>query len=204
MNDEDSARLLKYLDIDKPSPSEQPIEFLRLNLSYLPRELLILFSSSLSPKERTSISSIRNRRAKYTQSAPRELSWLTAKNTWPLLWEGRDRREAGKEEREWARESFLDGEVKQQVGRLDSLLGNYEEEREAERIRGLRRERAAELAALPEEDEETDSDEEEVAKLPLEELPTDEELKRDFERLINERFIYGILEVCFLLALRPE
>jgi hypothetical protein len=82
----------------------------------------------------------------------------------------------------------LDGETKQHVGRLDALLGDYEEEREAERVRNLRRERAQREAALPE-DVEADSDEEELANSPPEEPPTDEEVKRDLN-LIKERFIY--------------
>jgi hypothetical protein len=204
MNAEDSSRIQKYLGIEQPPPAERPIYFLKSNLSYLPRELLMLFSSVLSPKERSVILAIRNRRSKYAQSAPRELSWIIAKNTWPLLWEGRERRgiQEGQEEREWARENFLGGERKPHVGKLGVLLGGYEEEREAERVRVLRRERVEQEAALPEEDEETDSDEEDVADLPPEEPPTDEEMKQDFERLIQERFIYGLLEVRCPLHLR--
>jgi len=189
-------RILKYLGIDQPSPAEQPVAFLKENLLYLPRELLQLFSPVLTAKERTVVPALRNRRAKYSQSAPLGLSWRVAKNTWPLLWEGRGRLgiQEGQEERAWTREHFLGGESKPYVGRLDVLLGDYEEEREAERVRGLRRERAEREAARPEEDEETDSDEEEVAKLSLEEPPTDEQMKQDFERLIKERFIYGLLE----------
>jgi hypothetical protein len=203
MDNRDSERLLKYLGIEAPIPSEQPLEFLKLNLLYLPKELLQAFSPLLTPKERTVVPAIRNRRVKYTQSAPRELSWMLGKNTWPLLWEGRERRgiQEGEDERVWAKEHFLGGERKQLVGNLGGLLGDYEEEREADRVRQLRRERAAQEAALPEEEEETDSDEEEVAKLPPEEPPSDEEMKRDFEKVIREKFIYGLLEVEVPLSL---
>ena len=48
------------------------------------------------------------------------------------------------------------------IGKLGSLLGDYEEEREAERVRTMRRERAREMEResdlIPEEDD--DSDEE--------------------------------------------
>ena len=83
------------------------------------------------------------------------------------------------------------------VGKLGTLLGGFEEEREAERVRTIRRREAELREELPEEDEDTDEEEEEenvaVAAQAEENL---EEMKKWFLRLIKEKFIYGLLEVC--------
>jgi hypothetical protein len=98
--------------------------------------------------------------------------------------------EEGQSEREWVmNDGFLKGSTKH-VGKLGVLLGEYEEEREAERVRALRRERAAEAAFVPEED--SDSEDEDMAYAE-EEKP--EEAKGSFERLVREQFIYGLLDV---------
>lgn len=83
-------------------------------------------------------------------------------------------------------EEFLKGEEKH-VGKLASLLGGYEEEREAERIRAVRRE-LAETTTTPEEEVETESED-------AGEEESEEEKRRSFERIIRERFIYGLLPV---------
>ena len=77
-----------------------------------------------------------------------------------------------------------------------TLLGQFEEERESERQRNLRadkRRKEEEMAAsVPEEeddDEETGGDGEDI---PLE---TPAEAHRSFEKIIKERFIDGVLEV---------
>ncbi|KAF7352634.1 DUF2052 domain-containing protein [Mycena venus] len=69
--------------------------------------------------------------------------------------------------------------------------GGYEEEREAERFRTLRRERA-EAEFVPE--EESDSDDDNVSGPSSMVQMIDEDAKTSFERLIRERFIYGLLE----------
>jgi hypothetical protein len=113
-----------------------------------------------------------------------------------MLWEGRERRgvEEGREEREWAEgDGFLRGSEKH-VGKLGELLGEYEEEREAERVRMMRRERMAEEVFLPEEDSDSDED------IKMDEDGGEDEVKEQdakelFERVVREWFIYGLLDV---------
>jgi hypothetical protein len=189
--------ILNYLGLPatySPSPSTEPIPFLRAHFHQLPPHLQTQFSAVTDPKQRTVIPTIRNRRLKYTQTAPRELQFLLARNAWPELWPVRERHgiEEGRDEREWVEKEFLQGQ-KGHVGKLGGLLGDYEEEREADRVRVLMRRRA--LAGddddfIPEED----SDEEGGSQPALEEEPLEEQ-KASFERLVRERFIYGLLEV---------
>lgn len=188
--------ILTWLGLEKdylPSPSNQPIEFLLEHINHLPPHLLLKFSSITTPKQRTTIHSIRNRRVVYLNSNPSELSFTSARHTWPTIWPGRERRgiEEGNDEEQWAETGFMQGTTKH-VKKLGHLLRDYEEEREAERVRNIRR---AQLAAeqdqfIPEEDE--DSDEEEPVALEEE---NDADLKEEFERRIRERFIYGLLDV---------
>lgn len=101
--------------------------------------------------------------------------------------------EEGQDERDWViNDGFLQGTTKH-VGNLGTLLGEYEEEREAERVRMLKRERAAAAAFVPEEDSESD-DEDVLVDVGDEEVKP-EEAKASFERLVRERFIYGLLDV---------
>jgi len=97
--------------------------------------------------------------------------------------------EEGQDERDWVmNDGFLKGSMKH-VGKLGTLLGDYEEEREAERVRELRRERrVVEDEFVPEEDSDSDDPE------PVEEVKP-EEAKALFERVVRERFIYGLLDV---------
>jgi hypothetical protein len=136
------------------------------------------------------IAEIRNRRLGYAKTKPKQLAFAEARNRWPHLWSGRGHhgQEAAREEREWAEKGFLGGGT-QQVGKLGTLLADYEEEREGERIRQLRRQRATE-EFVPEEE---DSDESEMSDQGGEESP--EEELATFERRIQELFIYGMLEV---------
>ena len=194
--------ILKYLGYSadhEPSPSHAPIDFLSQNIRYLPPHLLKLFSDTTTPKQRTTVAAIRNRRLRYVESGPAELSFQAARTTWPSLWQGPEIqsqiRVEGKEEEDWAKKEFLGG-TKQQVGKLGSLLGEYEEERESERIRVVRRQQREYEEALPEEDE--DTDEEEAARAAAAEEPTAEEARDLFMRRIKERFIYGLLDVSAL------
>ena len=191
--------ILKYLGYPtghEPSPTRAPIQFLSQNIRYLPPHLLQLFSDTTTPKQRASVSAIKNRRLRYMESGPAELSFQAARTTWPSLWQGPEIqsqiRAEGKEEAEWAKTDFLGG-AKQHVGKLGPLLGEYEEERESERIRGVRRQQREYEEALPEEDE--DSDDEEAARAVAAEEPTSEEARDLFLRTIKERFIYGLLDV---------
>ena len=105
--------------------------------------------------------------------------------------------EVGRDEKIWAERGFLDGE-KQHVGKLGGLLGGYAEEREAERMRAERRERAAREAEefIPEEDSESDEDEDDAMNVTTQDPgPSPFEEKIYFERLIKEKFIYGLLDV---------
>ncbi|KAJ7638935.1 hypothetical protein FB45DRAFT_827566 [Roridomyces roridus] len=189
----DTIRSYLGLSADsQPDPASEPIDFLKLHLRELPPHLLAQFSTVTTPKDRTQIPLIRNRRLRYASTNPPELGFSAARTTWPMLYEGQGRRgqSEGEEERNWAERDFLQGSTKHVgKGRLANLLGGYEEEREAERFRSLRRERN-EAEFVPE--EESDSDDEEPAGPP--EQMTEEESRAAFERLIRERFIYGLLD----------
>lgn len=188
------SEILSYLSLPKdydPLPSTFPVEFLKKHLHQLPPHITQRFSLVTTPKQRTLITQIRNRRLKFTESRPSCLSFTAARDAWPGLWQGRERggREALKEEQEWVAKSFLGG-AEQRVGKLGKLLGEFEEEREAERVRDIRRKQATE-EFIPEEE---DSDSEEEIEIPeMDESP--DETKTLFERRIRERFIYGLLEV---------
>ncbi|TFK50050.1 hypothetical protein OE88DRAFT_1631806 [Heliocybe sulcata] len=193
------TKVLSYLGLSaayEPSPSKEPIHFLRSNVRMLPPDLAGQFSCITTPKERTTIPAIRNRRTKFTQSNPRELSFDVARDQWPMLWGrgGRSGQEQGKEEKEWAEKEFMGG-MKQEVGKLGGLLAGYEEEREAERMRLMRREHYTNIQVVEEEEEEEeeDSDDDVYVSGPPEE-ETEEEARRIFERRIRELFIYGMLE----------
>ncbi|KAG1907027.1 uncharacterized protein F5891DRAFT_999846 [Suillus fuscotomentosus] len=188
--------ILSYLALPQdynPLPSVDPIEFLKRHLHELPPNIIQRFSLVTTPKQRTTITEIRNRRLKFTESRPRSLSFAVARNTWPTLWQGRERRgqEEGKEEQEWAKMNFLGGS-EQQVGNLAKLLGDMEEEREAERVRFIQRTQAND-DFVPE--EESDSEDENDSEYPeIQEPESPQEAQALFERIIRERFIYGLLE----------
>ncbi|KAG1872762.1 hypothetical protein C8R48DRAFT_753656 [Suillus tomentosus] len=188
--------ILSYLTLPQdynPLPSVDPIEFLKRHLHELPPNIIQRFSLVTTPKQRTMITEIRNRRLKFTESRPRSLSFAVARNTWPTLWQGRERRgqEEGKEEQEWAKMNFLGGS-EQQVGNLAKLLGDMEEEREAERVRFIQRTQAND-DFVPE--EESDSEDENDSEYPeIQEPESPQEAQALFERRIRERFIYGLLE----------
>jgi hypothetical protein len=192
-----SVTVLRYLGLDddyQPSPGDRPIDFLKLHIRAIPPQLLSFFSSATTPRQRTQIPLIRNRRLKYTDSKPPELGFDVARSRWPMLWQGGGRVgiEEGREERRWAESSFLTGSTKH-VGNLGRLLGDYEEEREADRVRTQRR-RHVEQTFIPEEDEDTDSDDD-VDMQPAAEREEESEadLRALFDRRIREQFIYGLL-----------
>ncbi|KAF5390540.1 hypothetical protein D9757_002649 [Collybiopsis confluens] len=189
--------ILTYLGLEidgsySPSPLNQPVQFLQKHLNQLPPHLLLKFSSITTPKDRTMIPTIRNRRLEYAKYNPPELSSASARHTWPTIWPGRERRgvEEGTDEERWARTGFMEGTTKH-VKRLGPLLRDYEEEREAERVRSIRR---AEMMAeqdhfIPEEDDDSDGDE----PGPVE-GENEPEILAEFERRIHEKFIYGLLD----------
>jgi hypothetical protein len=192
MSDFDHIKTYLALDEDyQPDPQADPVQFLTKHLYHLPPELASLFSSVTNPKQRTLVPAIRNRRLKYADSHPPELSFNAARSSWPNLWHGRNTvaDEAGKEERRWVEDCFLPGETKHVgEGKLAGLLSAYEQEREAERVHVLRQEHANGI----EEEEDSDSDDSQ----PDSEQESEAGIQLWFERTIKERFIYGLLTVC--------
>lgn len=199
-----SDRFLKYLGLPldyTPSPEKSPVEFLSLHIRQLPEHLGLYFRDLISPQQRTKLAAIRNRRQRYTVSdqGRTELGFDQAQSRWPALLEirlPRPGRLQGEEERSWADHQFLDGR-KVEIGKLGGLLRDFEEEREAERIREQYRARAAYEASRPQIPEEDDDSDEEEDTAGDDDSP--EQQRAGFERLIRERFIYGMLEVsCFV------
>jgi hypothetical protein len=201
--------ILSYLQLPldySPSPAEEPIPFLSAHLRILPPHLLAKFSTVTTPKQRTTIAQIRNRRLRYTQSHPQALTYPDARRTWPTLWRGTPEErgvrqaEESADERKWVETDFY-GTQKPHVRKLGELLAGYEEERSWERARIERRQRA-EDEFVPEEDESSeDEDEDEEEKGNANTAEPEESFndsKEAFERLVRERFIYGLLDV------RPE
>ena len=192
----DKTPSLRYLGLPQnyePSPENDPIAFLSKHILQLPPHLLMNYTHITTPKQRTTIATIRNRRLHYANQNPPDLQFNHARLTWPGLWQGQERQvgQSGDEERAWAQSDFLEGK-KQFVGKLGNLLAGYEEERESESIRMLRRSRTTtEDDFVPEEDNESESE----TEPPQEEKETEEEAKASFERLIQEFFVYGRLEV---------
>ncbi|KAH6915128.1 hypothetical protein BKA70DRAFT_1420075 [Coprinopsis sp. MPI-PUGE-AT-0042] len=198
----DEAPSLRYLGLPpgySPSPKEDPISFLSKHITQLPPHILEHFSLITTPRQRTAITIIRNRRLKWTLGGPKELSLDHGINSWPGLWQGalRPGVEEARDEKEWTMAKFLDG-AGMQIGRLGDLLGDYEEERENERVRVLRRVQQ-DQEIVPEEDEDTDEEEEEGESPPPHsdsesEPESTSEREENFQRRIRERFIYGLLE----------
>lgn len=128
----DDIPIRSYLGLapdSQPDPKTMPINFLSLHIKQLPPHLLLHFSTITTPKDRSQIPAIRNRRLKYASGDPPELQFSAARSTWPLLYEGQGRRgqQEGDEEKDWVANDFLQGLTKH-VGKLGSLLGGYEEE----------------------------------------------------------------------------
>ncbi|KAG6911244.1 hypothetical protein DXG01_003111 [Tephrocybe rancida] len=197
------SALLSYLGLPDdytPSPESEPIPFLTKHLTQLPPHLLLHFSYITSAKERTALPIIRNRRLKYANSNSSSLG--LSNREWPDVSQSRELwgTQEGQDEKAWVENDFLKGSTKH-VGKLGGLLGGYEEEREAERLRILRRERAAAEQFIPEEDE--SSDEEEAVE-PAADDESPEDIKTSFERSIRERLIYGLLEASYLEIKKSE
>ncbi|KAG8881106.1 hypothetical protein FRB97_000158 [Tulasnella sp. 331] len=83
---------LKYLSLPDnyaPSPSTDAVEFLQKHLLNLPPSLLSSFSLILTPRQRTMLVKIRNRRTTWasSQDGVRELSWQNARRNDPISYE---------------------------------------------------------------------------------------------------------------------
>jgi hypothetical protein len=194
-NNLDFNPILTYLGLPpdyKPSPATAPVSFLAKHLPQLPSHLLHCFSAVTTPRERTAVLLIRNRRFSFTQSDPPELRFPAAKRQWPTLWEGAEdgAREEANEEKEWAETTFFEGRHRAFVGKLGTLLGGYEEERQMELAR-----RGRQDAFVPEEDETSDGENDSIGQGTPDTAETVQQL---FLRRVRERFIYGLLEVSLL------
>ena len=193
----DKTSSLRYLGLPQnyePSPENDPITFLSKHLLQLPPHILMNYTYITTPKQRTAIATIRNRRLHYANKNPPDFQFNNARLTWPDLWQGQEHHveQNGDDERAWVQNEFLKGK-KQYVGKLGNLLAAYEEERKSEGIRMLKRSRATtENNFVPEEDSDSDGDGD---SQPPQETETEEEVKASFERLIREFFVYGRLEV---------
>ncbi|KAG9105075.1 hypothetical protein FRC06_000048 [Ceratobasidium sp. 370] len=210
----DSAPILKYLSLDAdytPSPSQNPIEFLKRHITQLPPHLLVLFGNhpSVTPRARASIPAIKNRRCNYAAGEPRGLDpdvlSRTDADIWDLVNEERPQGQIAQrptapeadedvaDERAWANEEFQGG-VKGHVGKIGELLAELEGERTRERQRRIRRQAAATRARREETEEEVeesseeDDDEEEPGARQFD-AP-----EKDLRRVVRERFISGLLK----------
>lgn len=104
--------------------------------------------------------------------------------------------ERGRAESDWALSGFMPTH-RPHVGRLNRLLGAYEEEREGEELRDLRRgerewERVREMEGEEFESSDDDDDEEQEDGGEEEEGLEGEELKRAFEKKVLELFLDGM------------
>jgi TATA-binding protein-associated factor Taf7 len=108
---------------------------------------------------------------------------------------GAQQRAAGEDERKWVEKEFIGG-WKPHVKKLGQLLAGYEEEREGERERVIRRQKAQD-EMVPEEDSDSDDEDEEdeLDGALVDELEDMEVTEAAFLRLVHERFIYGMLDV---------
>lgn len=196
-NDPETNTLLTYLGLPidyEPSPTTAPVPFLAKHLGQLPSHLSHIFSAITTPRERTVVLLIRNRRFNFTQSDPPELRFPAAKRQWPMLWQGAEHvaGEDAREEKEWADTTFLGGKGNAFVGKLGILLGDYEEERQIERARQAKRGLQDVLTPDSEEDERSDDDDDLSGPGTPESAKAVQEL---FLRRVREQFIYGQLEV---------
>jgi len=129
------------------------------------------------------------------QSDPPALRFISARQRWPTQWEepeefGHDQ-SRGREEKEWAETAFLGGEHKPFVGKLGTLLGEYEQQRQ---IESAHLGRHAHHDVFVPEDESTDSNDDQDSLEP--EVPESTQAVQDsFLRRVRERLIYGLLEV---------
>lgn len=203
---EDVERILGYLDLpittELPTP---PAVFLADHIYALPPPLLAPFSI-VTPRQRTSIPTIKSRRIAYAQQIPLPTS-LTAESArlrWPLLWE----RLGGshlppptgdvEEEEAWVKDGFLPGEGNvQHVKRLGGFLRGLQEEREMQEVISAKREERK----LDEQAEEFDSDSDDES--PQQAAVRERQIvmrggedqgvvRRAFEKKVMELFIDGL------------
>ncbi|WVQ69117.1 uncharacterized protein L199_007331 [Kwoniella botswanensis] len=208
--------MLSYLDLP---PSDflplPPISFLTQHISNLPPSLLEHFTF-LTPKQLTSIPTIKHRRLLYATSNPKPniLGVSQSRLRWPLLWERlggdpfsaiNENSQSAIEEEQWVSEGFMndpnsDREKNQQVKKLGGFLRVLEEERESENVRMAKR-MERRLDNQGEEFDDSDSDEDEnggqrngreTSGNRIEVKEDQKEVERVFEKRILEIFLDGM------------
>ncbi|QRV72785.1 hypothetical protein RhiJN_00799 [Ceratobasidium sp. AG-Ba] len=209
----DGAAILKYLALDAdydPSPTENPIEFLKRHMLQLPPHILVLFSQNpkATPRARTSVPAVKNRRCNYAVGEPRALDPDVLSKTDPEVWDivneerpqgqaiqrpaAPERDEDVEDERAWADREFQGSHI----GKIGELLAELEGERARERLRTIRRQAAVARQRREETEEEFDesSDEEEEEGDATGVAGHINGPERDLRRLVRERFISGLLK----------
>ncbi|KAG9002354.1 hypothetical protein FRB94_003970 [Tulasnella sp. JGI-2019a] len=183
---------LRYLSLPNeyiPSPNTNPVEFLERHLQDLPQSLLSPFSLILTPRQRTTLVRIRNRRTIWASSSDgiKQLSWQNVRREDPISYETymiatagsrgaplagasdpsapereiRSGEEEAHEERHWAETNFLGGanEYTRHVG--EGRFAKLLGEFEEEREVERHRELRAEVWKRQQEGEESYQEEEE-------------------------------------------
>ncbi|KAK6903870.1 hypothetical protein L486_03443 [Kwoniella mangroviensis CBS 10435] len=210
--------ILSYLDLP---PSDilplPPIPLLTQHISNLPPSLLQHFTF-LTPKQLTSIPTVKHRRLLYATSTPTPsiLSVSQGRLRWPLLWERlggdplsaiNENSQSAIEEEQWVSEGFMndpnsDREKNQQVKKLGGFLRVLEEERESENVRIAKR-MERRLENQGEEFDDSDEDEDESVSFNgksgqdgrgdrIEVKENQEEVERVFGKRILEIFLDGM------------
>ncbi|ORX34491.1 hypothetical protein BD324DRAFT_683437 [Kockovaella imperatae] len=221
LSQEDVTRILTYLDLPQSAGLPlAPLNFLRAHLAQLPYELALPFAKITTPRQRSSIKSIKSRRLIYASSEPKPLE-LTAERgrlRWPLLWE----RMGGSslpppsvnvdEEESWVEQNFLPGrENAQHVKKLGGFLRSLEEEREMMEVVAARRVERRLDDVGEEFDEESDEEEGTTNAPGISSVPgpnantmvppgivvqinqqEQEDVRRAFEKHLTELFVDGL------------
>ncbi|EJU06635.1 hypothetical protein DACRYDRAFT_103585 [Dacryopinax primogenitus] len=215
----DPAPVLNYLSLpssSSPSPTSQPLLFLRQHLPHLPPSHASAFSNLLTPAERAALPLIRARRLAYAlhDPSPHQLTWSHAASQEPMLWTAHGGPSSGlsparlgereaQEETEWTKSEFIGRRGPGgggMIGNLGRLLGEFEGERVGEAERVARIERATRAASRVEQHGE--QEDEDMDSLSEHETSSEEEggmtaadaVKHAFERAVRERFVEGLLE----------
>ncbi|CDZ98688.1 Protein of unknown function DUF2052, coiled-coil [Phaffia rhodozyma] len=222
------STILQYLSLPPSTILPTPaLQFLSTHLSSLPPSLAALFSKETTPKARASIAGIRNRRFRWANQAstPGVLRVGSGRERHPLLFDrivgsgidlhsgssyeesdtasrGGNADEEEDDEEVWGQmKGVLGGKAK--VGKFGALMKGFEEEREGERRRGLRREEIkAERETGEEFESDSDDDDDDDGENGGEERKRREEDTfwgekgedriQVFERILKERWIDGL------------
>lgn len=203
LTESDLQKIQTYLALPPgPSLPSPPLQFLTDHLPLLPPSLALLLSKPTTPQGRTTIAQIRNRRYRWASQTPPPpaLRVSRGRDRHPLLFDrivgsGVDiRDEEGEEEEEWGRtRAVLGGGAT--IGKFGELMKGFEEEREGERRRAVRKEEARRERETAEEFESDSDEDEQEHRVDSFWGAEVEERVRVFERILRERWLDG-LEVC--------